>query len=128
MKPGILSNGTICAAVMLAGAALLPGMASAASSTPAPATQAQPATPPMQQKAMAPSKTTSSGTTMATSERSEVKAAQEALNKHGSSLNIDGKLGAKTREALKSFQAKNGLTPTGRLDKRTETALNVSKM
>ena len=30
-----------------------------------------------------------------------------------------------TEKALKRFQATNGLTPTGRLDKRTKGALNV---
>jgi peptidoglycan hydrolase-like protein with peptidoglycan-binding domain len=36
---------------------------------------------------------------------------------------IDGKIGPKTRAALKSFQRHNGLAPSGRADSRTMDAL-----
>lgn len=128
-------RGGIISAMLLGTAALAPGLASAAGTTqaPAPATQAQsqPAAAATPQKAMAPGKTMAPGKKMASretmkGERQEVKAVQTALNKGGSSLAVDGRLGAKTREALKAFQTKNGLRPTGRLDKSTEAALKVA--
>ena len=53
-------------------------------------------------------------------------AAQEALNADGASLKVDGKLGPKTRMAIKSYQAKHGLKATGHLNKPTEAALKIS--
>src|SRR5262245_18642173 len=38
---------------------------------------------------------------------------------------IDGRLGAKTRQALISFQQKNGLQASGRIDSQTVTKLGV---
>ncbi len=52
-----------------------------------------------------------------------VKDAQEALNKQGAGLTVDGKMGPKTQAALKSFQQAHGLKATGKLDKPTKTAL-----
>ncbi|HEY6336414.1 MAG TPA: peptidoglycan-binding domain-containing protein [Alphaproteobacteria bacterium] len=52
-----------------------------------------------------------------------VKSAQEALNKNGANLAVDGKMGPKTRAAVKSFQQGHGLKVTGHLDKATLTAL-----
>ncbi|AOV17873.1 hypothetical protein BJI67_13130 [Acidihalobacter aeolianus] len=48
-----------------------------------------------------------------------VKKAQEALNKHGAMLKVDGMMGPKTRAAIMSFQKANGLKPTGHLTKMT---------
>ena len=54
-----------------------------------------------------------------------VMAVQEALNRHGAKLKVDGMMGIKTRTALKRYQAQNGLKPTGRLDKATRAKLGV---
>ena len=51
--------------------------------------------------------------------------AQEALNKEGASLKVDGKSGPQTRAALKSFQKAHGLKATGKLDKATKEALKL---
>jgi peptidoglycan DL-endopeptidase CwlO len=54
-----------------------------------------------------------------------VKSAQEALNKNGASLTVDGKMGPKTVAAVKSFQKTHGLKTTGRLDAKTKSALKA---
>ena len=56
---------------------------------------------------------------------SSVKAAQEALNKNGAILAVDGKMGPQTKAAIKSFQQSHGLKATGHLDKATKAALNI---
>lgn len=57
---------------------------------------------------------------------SDVRAAQEKLNEMGYDVGTaDGKIGPKTRAALKKFQADKGLAQTGRLDDHTRAALNV---
>jgi hypothetical protein len=54
-------------------------------------------------------------------------AVQEALKAKGNDPGpIDGRMGPKTREALKSFQESNKLKATGRLDKETAEKLGVS--
>ena len=50
---------------------------------------------------------------------------QEALNRHGAKLKVDGKLGRKTRAALKKFQVANGIKGTGRVDKTTRVKLGI---
>jgi peptidoglycan hydrolase-like protein with peptidoglycan-binding domain len=55
----------------------------------------------------------------------EVKAIQEALNKGGAKLTVDGYLGKKTREALKAYQSTHGLKATGHADKKTREALGL---
>ena len=52
-------------------------------------------------------------------------AVQEALNRHGAKLKVDGYMGRKTRNALKKYQAENGLKATGKLDKATRAKLGV---
>jgi peptidoglycan hydrolase-like protein with peptidoglycan-binding domain len=54
-----------------------------------------------------------------------VMAVQEALNKNGAKLKVDGLMGKGTRAALKKYQAANGLKATGRADKATRTKLGV---
>jgi peptidoglycan hydrolase-like protein with peptidoglycan-binding domain len=54
-----------------------------------------------------------------------VKSMQEALNKNGAKLSVDGKMGPKTRAALKSFQQGHGLKATGKLDAATKKALGI---
>lgn len=55
-----------------------------------------------------------------------VKNAQEALNRNGAKLAVDGKMGKKTVAAIKSFQKKNHLKATGKLDAKTKSALGVA--
>jgi peptidoglycan DL-endopeptidase CwlO len=54
------------------------------------------------------------------------KNAQEALNRNGATLAVDGKMGKKTISALKSFQKKNGFKATGKLDAKTKSALGIA--
>ncbi|MBT2749125.1 MULTISPECIES: peptidoglycan-binding domain-containing protein [unclassified Lysobacter] len=55
--------------------------------------------------------------------------AQEALNQlgikdaRGKPLEVDGKMGPHTREAVEAFQKENHLPPTGKLDLQTSTAV-----
>ena len=58
----------------------------------------------------------------------QVKAAQEALKDKGMDPGpADGVLGAKTRQALRDFQKKEGLKESGRLDAETMDKLGVQK-
>lgn len=52
-----------------------------------------------------------------------VKKLQTALNAHGATLTVDGKMGPKTTAALKTFQQAQGLKVTGHPDKETRAAL-----
>jgi peptidoglycan hydrolase-like protein with peptidoglycan-binding domain len=52
---------------------------------------------------------------------------QEALNKHGANLKVDGYMGKETRVALKAFQKENGLKATGRLNRETMEKLGIGK-
>jgi peptidoglycan hydrolase-like protein with peptidoglycan-binding domain len=54
-----------------------------------------------------------------------VMAVQEALNKSGAKLKVDGLMGKQTRAALKKYQAANGLKATGQADKATRAKLGV---
>lgn len=56
----------------------------------------------------------------------KVKAAQEALNRSGANITADGKLGPKTKAAIRQYQQKNGLQATGNLDSQTMARLGVS--
>ena len=56
----------------------------------------------------------------------DVKAAQSALQEKGHNPGpIDGVMGPRTREALKSFQTASGLETTGTLNKETAEKLDV---
>ena len=48
-----------------------------------------------------------------------VKVAQNALNSHGYTLVVDGKIGKNTVSAIKSFQKKNSIPQTGKFDQMT---------
>jgi len=50
---------------------------------------------------------------------------QEALNKAGFKVKVDGLTGKKTRAALKKFQKKNGLNVTGKPDEATLAKLGI---
>jgi peptidoglycan hydrolase-like protein with peptidoglycan-binding domain len=54
-----------------------------------------------------------------------VMAVQEALNKNGAKLKIDGLMGKQTRAAIRAYQKANGLKATGRADKATMAKLGV---
>ena len=59
------------------------------------------------------------------SKGNDVKWAQWQLNQRGYGLVIDGDFGAKTRDAVKSFQSKNGLTADGIIGPKTREKLEV---
>ncbi|MGO8865193.1 MAG: peptidoglycan-binding domain-containing protein [Alphaproteobacteria bacterium] len=110
----------LSAALMFGVATVLPLAATAQTQpSPAPATPA-PATPaaPMKSMHMKHMHHHHAGS-------AAVKSAQEALNKEGGALKVDGILGPKTRAALKSYQQAHGLKATGRLDKATRAALKL---
>jgi peptidoglycan hydrolase-like protein with peptidoglycan-binding domain len=50
---------------------------------------------------------------------------QTALNNAGFTLQEDGFMGKKTKEALKKFQKENGLKVTGKADKATLAKLGI---
>lgn len=54
-----------------------------------------------------------------------VSALQEALNKHGAKLKVDGLMGGKTKAALKKYQKANGLKVTGMADDATKAKLGL---
>jgi peptidoglycan hydrolase-like protein with peptidoglycan-binding domain len=56
----------------------------------------------------------------------EIREVQQVLVREGFDVEVDGKLGPKTHEALISFQRKNGLQATGQIDSQTVTKLNVN--
>lgn len=55
--------------------------------------------------------------------QARVEKIQQALNKNGASLKVDGKWGPKTKAAIKDFQKAHSLKATGRLDKATRAQL-----
>lgn len=112
--------------------------APAAPATPAPG-QAAPATQAPAAVAPAPSiaapSTAASGTTAPAphhavgqrASRSErIQRLQNALNQHGASVTVDGKMGPQTRAALEDFQKSHNLKVTGRPDRETIAALRSS--
>ena len=54
-----------------------------------------------------------------------VSALQEALNKNGAKLKVDGLMGGKTKSALKKYQKANGLKVTGMADDSTKMKLGM---
>ena len=58
---------------------------------------------------------------------SQVSQLQQALNDKGFNAGaVDGKMGPKTKSALKQFQQKQGLTASGQLDSQTVAALSIN--
>lgn len=103
----------LAAALMFGAATVLPVATPAFAQTTAPA-------------ATAPAKTMPKKKMMKKSSGSAaVKSAQEALNKNGASLTVDGKSGPKTKAAIMSFQKDHGLKANGKLDKATKKALGT---
>ena len=63
-----------------------------------------------------------------TTGRADSREVQEALKAKGNDPGpIDGRMGPKTRAALKSFQESNGLKATGQLDNQTSEKLGIGK-
>ena len=58
-----------------------------------------------------------------TAAQQRVAKVQTALNANGAQLDVDGKMGAKTRDALKAYQSAHHLRPTGQPDAATLKAL-----
>jgi peptidoglycan hydrolase-like protein with peptidoglycan-binding domain len=56
----------------------------------------------------------------------QIREIQMVLKERGFAVEIDGRLGPRTRQALIAFQRKQGLTASGRIDNQTVTALGVS--
>jgi hypothetical protein len=56
----------------------------------------------------------------------EIRQVQLVLIERGFSLEADGRLGPRTRDALIQFQRREGLQATGQIDSRTVTSLGVS--
>ncbi len=54
-----------------------------------------------------------------------VSALQEALNKSGAKLKVDGLMGGKTKAALRNYQKANGLKVTGMADDATKKKLGL---
>ncbi len=67
----------------------------------------------------------STSTTVVELPPEEIRILQEVLVDRGFSVEVDGIFGPRTREALISFQRREGLQATGQIDTRTVTALGV---
>jgi peptidoglycan hydrolase-like protein with peptidoglycan-binding domain len=57
----------------------------------------------------------------------EIRHMQQILVQQGFDVTVDGKFGAKTRQALMEFQRKNGLQASGRMDNETMTKLGLNE-
>jgi len=114
-------------------AMLVGGVASAQTTAPAPSAAPPPsstqAAPPSQPSTAAPSPSpsTQAGATQSLSPDT-IQSAQQALQQNGfyKSGKIDGKMGPKTRQAIRSFQHAKGLQASGHLNQKTLSALGVS--
>ena len=58
-------------------------------------------------------------------EGTDVKLAQEALNKTGATINVDGKFGADMQRAIEKFQDANGLNVDGDIGPATRLKLKI---
>ena len=58
-----------------------------------------------------------------TAAQQRVAKVQTALNANGAQLDVDGRMGAKTRDALKAYQSAHHLRPTGQPDAATLKSL-----
>ena len=92
--------------------------------------QKTPTSQPEAQKSVTESQKTASSMmkssgNMAMMSTHEIKLVQEALNKDGYNLRVDGILGMHTSNAIKSFQKKNDLKATGQPDSMTLAKLNL---
>jgi peptidoglycan DL-endopeptidase CwlO len=111
-----------------AAAPATPAPGQVAPATQAPATQAPAAVAPAPGSAApteaAPAPHRAMGQRGSRSER--IERLQNALNQHGASLTVDGKMGPQTRAALEDFQKSHNLKVTGRPNRETIAALRSS--
>lgn len=126
------------AALIVGAGMLLPGLAVAGSTaqTSTPSTSqpkmqtSQPATTTAaNQSAMQPKATTENVAKQVANmgyANEEVMNVQQALNKMGFKLRVDGLYGPRTRAAVRSFQSQHGLTANGKLDQATLAKLNIT--
>jgi peptidoglycan hydrolase-like protein with peptidoglycan-binding domain len=130
-----LATSIMMAAPLLAvpGFAQAPATSAPAPATPAPAAPA-PVTPAPATPAPAAGSSSMPGMSMpakpagmpaghAAMRMERIKKMQTALNAHGASVTVDGKMGPKTKSALMAFQKANNLKMTGMMDKETAAAL-----
>ncbi|MBI4183052.1 MAG: peptidoglycan-binding protein [Proteobacteria bacterium] len=76
-------------------------------------------------KAAAPAKPAAKRPAKAQKSDPKVVAVQEALNKAGAKLKVDGMMGKATTAALRDYQKKNGLKVTGKTDDATRQKLQL---
>ena len=117
---------TALAAMLVGGVASAQTTAPAPSAAPPPSTQAAPPSQPTA-AAPSPSPSTQAGATQSLSPDT-IQSAQQALQQNGfyKGGKVDGKMGPKTRQAIRSFQHAKGLQASGHLNQRTLSALGVS--
>ncbi len=126
-----LATSIMMAAPLLAvpGFAQAPATSAPAPAAPAPAAPATPAPAPSNSapasgmQGMPMHHAAPAAGTHADMRMDRAKKLQTALNAHGASLTVDGKMGPKTTDALKTFQQTQGLKVTGHPDKETRAAL-----
>lgn len=119
----VAAAGILVAAVGLPSLALAAGTGTPATGTSMTKPVAQATMPTKASKPMMAKSTTRMTKTKWTA---EVRSVQEALNKHGAKLHVDGRLGPKTHAALKTYQMAHGLKATGRIDKATRHSLKIA--
>jgi peptidoglycan hydrolase-like protein with peptidoglycan-binding domain len=97
----------------------------AAPAEQSPATAEQPATAPAAEQPAAAAEEKAPPAEPMAMDAEKIKAVQEALNKAGAQLKVDGKVGKMTRKALKKFQKRNDLPVTGKPDAGTLAKLGI---
>lgn len=55
-----------------------------------------------------------------------VKTLQKALNQHGASIKVNGRMDLNTIESVMKFQRKHNLTPTGFINRKTAAKLGIA--
>lgn len=118
---------TAGAAALLSAALMLSPLGAAAQQSTQPA---QPMKPAAQApvKSAAPSAEKASARKTTGLSRRAVEIVQAALSNAGYKVEIDGKLDAKTRKALKKYQADHKLKATGTINSATLKSLNIKSL
>jgi hypothetical protein len=70
--------------------------------------------------------TSGGGSAAALEGPAQIREVQQVLRERGFSVEVDGVLGPRTRDALIEFQRNNGLEATGRIDSRTAGSLGIN--
>lgn len=113
---GLVAASLLALATMTSAFAGAPAATTAPAATQAPAQAAAPAQAPAAQKPVAHH---------AMMSRERVEAVQTALNNNGAKVAVDGIWGRQTAAALKDFQQKHGIKPTGHPDSATLDQLKM---